>query len=175
MEADLNKIDSTLVDLVCFWLRCLFCSRWFRHTRMFTVLLGAMRSCGRFISQQTCARHFSFIGWGKTSEMPCLSLWRFWGARMESSAHGWSRPFSERIPSSEHIPGKFRANSGQIPSKHPKSLSFLATLCNEFPWLEHRSSSGETDDARNLASKKKNTGHQNTKRKIPRDRLGICW
>ena len=43
--------------------------------------------------------------------------------RLESSPHGWSKPFSERIPSSEQIPGKFRAS---IPN-HSMPLSFCVT------------------------------------------------
>ena len=42
------------------------------------------------------------------------------------------RANSERIPSFEQIPGKFRANSGQISSTQPKPL---VILCNESPWL----------------------------------------
>ena len=70
---------------------------------------------------------------------------------LESSAHGWSGPFSERIPSSEHIPSKFRANPEQA-SQTPYSL---VILCNESPWLtdnkEHTLAFcwGEADHAQN--------------------------
>ena len=61
------------------------------------------------------------------------------------------RANSERTPSSEQIPGKFRANSEQA----SQTLYFLVILCNESPWLadnrERISPWGATDHARNSA------------------------
>ena len=61
---------------------------------------------------------------------------------LQSSAHGWSRPFFERIPSKFRANSEFRANSGQIPSNFranseqaSQTLCFLVILCNESPWL----------------------------------------
>ena len=62
------------------------------------------------------------------------------------------RANSEQTPSSEQIPGNFRANSRQ-PSQ---TLYFLVILCNKYPWLadnkEHVTPWGETDHARSLAT-----------------------
>ena len=53
------------------------------------------------------------------------------------------------------FPSEFRANSRQIPSKHPKPLHSLVVQCKESPWLadnkEHICPWGETDHAKNLA------------------------
>ena len=66
------------------------------------------------------------------------------------------RANSERTPNSNQIPGRFRANSGQILNKHLKpsiSLSFCAT--NLLGWLTTRNTLalgwGETEHARNSA------------------------
>ena len=74
------------------------------------------------------------------------------GKQMESSAHGWSGPFSERIPSELRVPSKFRAYSEQTSQKN---RYFLVILCNESPQLadnkEHISLWSEANHARNLA------------------------
>ena len=82
-----------------------------------------------------CKRNYSKFKGGSVSAMRNILL-TFPQICVESSAHGWLGPFSERIPSnsertpsSKQIPSKFRENAGQIPSKHPKpsiSLSFCA-------------------------------------------------
>ena len=72
---------------------------------------------------------------------------------LESSAHGWSRPFSEQIPSELRVPSKFRADSDQIRGKFRASIPNSLFPCHSVQQISlvswHTSPWGETDHARN--------------------------